>query len=141
MGKKSNTDFLAAYIELDTACAELLGVKRGGITEYINKLKEAKGAPQGNEVLSKLISYRKVRNKLAHEDGALNGITEIEKGDLKWIQNFTKTVSKKKDPISLYEGKADRYVRGKRAANIFKIVLGVLLAIGAAVALKFFGVI
>lgn len=102
MGKKSNTDFLAAYIELDTACAELLGVKRGGITEYINKLREAKGAPHGNDVLSKLISYRKVRNKLAHEEGALTDIKEISRDDVRWIGSFKKAVRKRRDPLSLY---------------------------------------
>jgi len=102
LGKKSNTDFLAAYIELDTACAELLGVKRGGITEYINKLKEAKGAPQGNEVLSKLISYRKVRNKLAHEEGALTEIKDIDRADVRWLSGFKKNIRKRRDPLSLY---------------------------------------
>jgi hypothetical protein len=108
---------------------------------YINKLVQERFVPEREEILPRLIRYRNLRNKLAHEDGALNGITEIEKGDMKWIQSFAKTVSKKKDPISLYEGRADRYDRGKKAANIFKIVLVVLLAIAAVVALKHFGII
>ena len=97
--------------------------------------------PEREEILPRLIRYRNARNKLAHEDGALNGFTEIEKSDIKWIESFTQTVSRKKDPISLYEGKADRYVRGKKVGNIFKIVLLALFAIVAVIALKYFGII
>lgn len=126
MGKKNNTDFLAAYIELDTACAELLGVKRGGITEYINELKEAKGAPQGSETLSKLISYRKARNKLAHEEGALSDVKDIDKTDVRWIDRFKKTIQKRRDPLSLY----------KRPAKAFtvKAVVAAAAALAAVIA-------
>ena len=141
MINKTNVSFLTAYIELDKICCRRFGIQSGGVSMYINKLVQERFVPEREEILPRLIRYRTLRNKLAHEDGALNGITEIEKGDMKWIQSFAKTVSKKKDPISLYEGRADRYVRGKKAANIFKIVLVVLLAIAAVVALKHFGII
>ena len=141
MINKTNVSFLTAYIELDKICCRRFGIQSGGVSTYINKLVNERFIPEREEILPRLIRYRTLRNKLAHEDGALNGITEIEKSDLKWIESFSKTVSKKKDPISLYEGRADRYVRGKKIANIFKIVLVVLLAIAAAVALKYFGII
>ena len=141
MINKTNVSFLTAYIELDKACCHRFGIKSGGVSMYINKLVQERFIPEREEVLPRLIRYRNLRNKLAHEDGALNGITEIEKGDLKWIQSFTKTVSRKKDPISLYEGKTQRYVKSKRTGNIIKISLLVLLAIAAVVALKDFGII
>lgn len=141
MINKTNVSFLTAYIELDKACCRRFGIQSGGVSTYINKLVQERFVPEREEILPRLIRYRNARNKLAHEDGALRGFTEIEKSDLKWIQNFTKTVSKKKDPISLYEGRADRYVKGKKAANVFKIILLVLLAVAAVVALKYFKII
>ncbi len=141
MINKTNVSFLTAYIELDKACCRRFGIQSGGVSMYINKLVQERFAPEREEILPRLIRYRNARNKLAHEDGALKGYTEIEKSDIKWISSFTKTVSKKKDPISLYEGKADRYVRGKKVVNVFKIVLLTLLAIAAVIALKYFGII
>ena len=141
MINKTNVSFLTAYIELDKACCRRFSIQSGGVSTYINKLVQERFVPEREEILPRLIRYRNARNKLAHEDGALRGFTEIEKSDLKWIQNFTKTVSKKKDPISLYEGRADRYVKGKKAANVFQIILLVLLAVAAVVALKYFKII
>ncbi len=141
MINKTNVSFLTAYIELDKACCHRFGIKSGGVSMYINKLVQERLVPEREEILPRLIRYRNLRNKLAHEDGALNGITEIEKSDLKWIESFTKTVSKKKDSISLYEGKAEKYAKGRKIAGILKISLIVILAIIAVVALKYFEII
>lgn len=141
MINRTNVSFLTEYIELDKACCRRFGIQSGGVSMYINKLVQERFVPEREEILPRLIRYRNFRNKLAHEDGALNGFNEIEKSDLKWIQTFTKTVSRKKDPISLYEGKADRYVKGKKAANVFKTILIIVLAIIACIALKYFKII
>ena len=141
MINKTNVSFLTSYIELDKACCRRFGIQSGGVSMYINKLVQERFIPEREEILPRLIRYRNLRNKLAHEDGALNGITGIEKGDLQWINSFTKTVSRKKDPISLYEGKAERYVRGKKIGGILKISAVVILAIAAVFALKYFHII
>ena len=87
------------------------------------------------------MSDTQTANKLAHDEGAINNLTEIEKSDIKWIESFNKTVLRKKDPISLYEGKADRYVKGQKIGGIVKIVAIVILAVLALLALKHFKII
>ena len=141
MINKINVSFLTSYIELDKACCRRFSIQSGGVSMYINKLVHERFVPEREEILPRLIRYRNLRNKLAHEDGALNGITEIEKSDIKWLDSFAKTVSRKKDPISLYEGKADRYVKGKKIGGILKIFFVVILAIAAIIALKYFNII
>ena len=141
MINKMNVSFLTAYIELDKTCCRRFDIKSGGVSSYINKLVHERFAPEREEILPRLIRYRNLRNKLAHDEGALNGITEIEKNDLKWIQSFTKTVSRRKDPISIYEGKSERDAKGKKIGNIFKIALLAIVAIIAVIALKYFQII
>ena len=105
---KTNMTFFNAYIELDKACANLFEISRGGASAYINKLAELRFAPDRSEVLPKLIQYRKLRNIIAHEEGAFSELDEITKADIKWINRFTQSVNKKRDPISRYEKKAKR---------------------------------
>ena len=114
MINKTNVSFLNAYIELDKACCHRFGIKSGGVSMYINKLVQERMVPEREEVLPRLIRYRNLRNKLAHESNALNDVNEIEKSDLKWMLSFTRTVSRKKDPIALYENQTQRYVRSKK---------------------------
>ena len=141
MINKNNISFLTAYIELDKACCHRFGIKSGGVSMYINKLVQERMIPEREEVLPRLIRYRNLRNKLAHDEGAISNITEIEKSDLKWIQNFNKNVSKKKDPITVYEAKTQIYFRNKKIGNILKISLIGILAVIAVVALKYFAII
>ena len=108
---------------------------------YINKLVQERMVPEREEVLPRLIRYRNLRNKLAHESNALNDVNEIEKSDLKWMVSFTRTVSRKKDPIALYENQTQRYVRSKKIGNIIKISLLAICAIAAVVALMYFDII
>ncbi len=118
MGKKINTDFLAAFIELETACNEMLGTKRSGVTEYINRLSGFKSAPEREEVLPKLISYRGTRNKLAHEEGALTEINNLDRSDVRWLKAFKKKVKKGRDPVSVCIRKSERSRRGRLAAAV-----------------------
>ena len=65
MSKKINKKFLKLFVELDSSCCDKLGVKAGGVTEYINRLESARFAPKRDEVLDALNKYRNVRNVLA----------------------------------------------------------------------------
>lgn len=109
MGKKTNEGFLASYMELDRVTSEMFGISIGGVTEYINKLNNARFAPGREEALPRLVRYRNLRNKLAHEPGAIRRISEITKQDTKWVKGFAKDVVKGRDPISIYLKKARRY--------------------------------
>ena len=120
---KINMSFFNAYLELDKACAKLLEVSRGGATAYINKLAELRFAPERSEVLPRLLKYRKIRNIIAHEEGAFSEVDEITKADIKWINRFTASVNKKRDPVSRYERKARIYAVWSKV----KLVLGILI--------------
>ena len=121
--------FFNAYLELDKACAKLLEVSRGGATAYINKLAELRFAPERSEVLPKLLKYRKIRNIIAHEEGAFSEVDEITKADIKWINRFTASVNKKRDPVSRYERKA----KINAVWSKVKLVLGILILLVLAV--------
>lgn len=124
MASKINLAFFNAYLDLDKACKMRFEVSKGGVTTYINRLVELRFAPNRSEVLPKLINYRKLRNIIAHEADAFDDITEITKEDVKWINDFTKSVERKSDPVSKYERKAKRYA-------IWRKVRVVLIGLGA----------
>ncbi len=137
MSNKFNGTFLNSYIELDKICCIKFGTVTGGVTEYINRLINARFAPERDEVLPRLVKYRNIRNRMAHEEGALKNIDEITKADLRWIENFKKDISKKKDPISVYLRKARKYARRRRARKYIFLSVLAALVIAAAVALFF----
>lgn len=125
MANKINLAFFNAYLELDKICAQRLGISKSGVTAYINNLVDCRYAPDRNDVLRKLIKYRKIRNILAHEPIAMTELNEITKEDIKWVNQFTKTVDKKKDPISRYERKLKRQEIWRKV-RIVLIILGVI---------------
>ena len=131
MGKKINEVFLSNYISLDKNCCEKFGIITGGITEYINRLNNARFAPGRDDVLPRLVRYRNIRNKMAHEHLALTKSEEITKADLKWIRAFEKNIDKKKDPISLYLRRARKFVRRRRMRRMLYATLGILIVAAA----------
>ena len=134
--KKINEAFIAGYIELDRDCCEKFGVSTGGITEYINRLNNARFAPGRDEVLPRLVRYRNTRNKFAHELSDLRKSDEITKVDVKWLRAFNKDVIKKRDPISLYLRKARKYARRRRLRRWVYVFLFATIA-ALAIALYF----
>ena len=132
MANKINLAFFNAYLELDKICAKRFSISKSGVTAYINNLVDTRYAPDRNEVLRKLIKYRKLRNILAHEAIAMTELNEISKDDIKWVNQFAKSVEKNRDPISRYERKLKRYEIWRKA-RIVLIILGILAAIVAGV--------
>ncbi len=136
MSKKINKKFLKLYVELDSNCCDKLGVKAGGVTEYITRLESARFAPKRDEVLGNLNKYRNLRNALAHDTKALKKNKMLTKADLKWIKKFNKSLKRKKDPISAYLRKARKFARGKKTKKVLIVLLVlVLVAAGAAAAI------
>ena len=133
MSRKTNEKFLNNFLELDKLCCEKFGVATNGVTEYINRLNNARFAPNRDEVLPRLVKYRNLRNRFAHEPQAIRKCDDIAKADIKWVAKFKKTVKGKKDPISKYLKKARRFARRRKFG---KIVL-TLLIVGAAAAAGF----
>ncbi len=136
MGNKTNIAFFNAYLELDNICAQTLGVKRGGVSAYIGRLVDERFAPGRSETLPKLVEYRKIRNIIAHEQGALSDITDITKADVQWLNRFAKLVQKKKDPISLYARKANRFVFMRRLRIFFIVLTAIILSVAIFTVLK-----
>jgi hypothetical protein len=134
MGRRLNERFLSSYIELDKNCCEKFGVATGGITEYINRLNNARFAPGREEALPRLVKYRNLRNKMAHEIGSLRKMNDVTKAYIKWIRRFDKDVTRRRDPISSYLKRARRYARRRRikryvtvAAIISLIIMAVII--------------
>lgn len=134
MGKRLNQHFLASYITLDKDCCEKFGVATGGVTEYINRLNNARFAPGREEALPRLVRYRNLRNKIAHEIGSLRRSREVTKADISWLKKFDRDIIKHKDPISTYLKRARRYARRRRikkyltvGAAVLAVILGVVV--------------
>ena len=132
MANKINLAFFNAYLELDKACAQALGISKSGVSSYINCLVESRYAPDRNEVLRKLIRYRKFRNIIAHEAGAMSEFDEITKDDIKWLNKFASKMTKRQDPISRYERKLKMEKIWRRIVLIGSILAGVAAVTGIA---------
>ena len=134
MSKRINERFLSCYMELDKNCCDKFGVATGGTTEYINRLNNARFAPGREDALPRLVKYRNIRNKIAHELGSIRKINDISKVDIAWLKKFNKDIVRRKDPISLYLKRARRYARRRRikryitaGAIVLSLILGIIL--------------
>ena len=65
-------------------------------------------------------------------------LNEITKEDIKWVNQFCKTVEKKKDPISRYERKLKRYEIWRKV-RVILIILGIVaVAVGGVIVYNLF---
>ncbi len=117
---KINGKFLSAYISLDKAAAKKLDTK-SGVTEYINKLTNMRFAPGRDEILPRLIKYRKIRNRIAHEPGAMSEINDLSQKDISWLKKLEKNILRVSDPVSKYLRAAGR--RERRRALVRTLIL------------------
>ena len=136
MSRKINEKFLNNFLELDKLCCEKFGVATNGVTEYINRLNNARFAPDRDEVLPRLVKYRNLRNRFAHEPQAIRKCDDINKEDVKWVTKFKKATKKKNDPISKYLKKARRFARRRKLRKVLLVVL-IIAAIAAVAAALF----
>lgn len=133
-----NSSFLSTYNGLDKICCGKFGIVTGGVTEYINRLINARFAPGRDDVLPRLVKYRNLRNRIAHEEGAIHKLEGITRADVGWIKAFTRDLEKKRDPISLYLRKARRYANRRKARKYIVAAFAVILLVAAALALIYF---
>ena len=127
LSKRLNEKFLDCYMVTDRLCCSKFGIAVGGVTEYINRLNNAKNIYGRDGILPKLVRYRSIRNKFAHEAGAIRRSDEISRADIKWIKSFNKELIRKKDPVSVYLKRERRSERRKSVRRIiFAIALGVI---------------
>ena len=131
MSRKINEKFLNNFLELDKLCCEKFGVASNGVTEYINRLNNARFAPDRDEVLPRLVKYRNLRNRFAHEPQAIRKCDDITKADVKWVTKFKKSVKGKKDSISMYLKMARRFARKRKFGKVLLVLL-IVAALAAA---------
>lgn len=130
---KINQAFLGAYLELDKTCAEKLDVK-SGITEYIKKITDGRFIPGREDALHRLMKYRSIRNRIAHEPGAIKEIDTVTKDDIAWLKDFLRKVKRNKDPLSRYLKAASKRA-GRKALKRTLILAGAVLVVGGIIAL------
>ena len=140
MSKKINEKFLEAYLVLDSDLSKKFGLKTGGATEYINRLSSAKSAEGRDIALPRLVKYRSVRNRLAHEPGAMKSLSEVSSADIKWIRRFTKFVRSGKDPLALHNKSKNGKSGGLGRAILIFVLLAAVVA-GVVFAIKYLGII
>ncbi|MBR2612115.1 MAG: hypothetical protein IKC72_03505 [Clostridia bacterium] len=136
--KKLNQSFLSLYEQFDKICCEKFGISTGGATEYINRLNNARFAPNRDEVLPKLVNFRNIRNRFAAEATLVKKSDEVSKEDIAWLRNFIKDLQKQRDPISAYLKKARAFARRRKFGKVMLVVGIVALVAAAAVAAWFF---
>lgn len=123
--KKLNQSFLSLYEQFDKLCCEKFGISTGGATEYINRLNNARFAPNRDEVLPKLVNYRNIRNRFGADANLVKKSDEVTKEDITWLRNFIKDLQKQRDPISAYLKKARAFARRRKFG---KVMLGIGIA-------------
>ncbi len=126
---KTNEKFLEKFISLESRLAKKLNVNTAGVSGYIDRLTNAKGAPDRDETLSQLIHFRSLRNRLVHQDGALRTLNEISKADVKWLTKFEKKVNKNRDPLSLHGKNAKNNRRRKLLLFLFVLALFIVAVV------------
>ena len=130
---RKNEKFLEAFISLESYCADKLGITTAGVSEYITRLTDAKMAIGREDTLNHLRRYRKIRNRLVHENGALRSLGEINKLDIKWIKNFEKSIRKNKDPLSVYYKSASDSKKKKKIKTWLTVIAIVIVIVAICV--------
>lgn len=132
MSKKNNEKFLKAYEEVDKICCEKFGTQTDGIKVYIDKLNNARFAPGRDDVLQRLANYKNLKSSFDSTPALIKKNNDINVDDIKWLSNFAKEITKKKDPISAYLRKARNFARRRKARNFFIVLIILALAAVAA---------
>ncbi len=127
MSRKLNEQFLNVFLEIDKLCCEKFGINVGGVTEYISRLNNARFAPGRDDVLPRLVRYRNLRNRFAHEPGAIRKSDDVVKDDVRWLHRFLADLRRRKDPIAKYLKKARRYAIRRKLRKIFGVAMVVLV--------------
>ena len=115
---------------MDKACCAKFNVTTGGTGEYINRLNNARYAPDREDVLPRLVKYRSIQKRLIEDPKALKKDTEVTKEDVKWLQDFKRKVEKKQDPIALYLKKAKKYAAKEKRTTVLCVLLGIAVIAG-----------
>ncbi len=95
--KKINSDFFEEFKSLEKLLNDMYGDIHG-VKLYIEDMKENDGKKWSPE-LKELIRLNRLRNHLAHDEGAFNEDC-VTKNDILWLKNFHNNILKGADPLS-----------------------------------------
>ena len=132
MGKRIKEAFFEKYDELDKLCLKKFGVEKMGVSEYITRLNNARFAPSRDEVLPRLVKVRNIKNALSDESTPKKDAPEVTKGEVKWLHGFSRSLEKKRDPLSLYLKRAYRHAKLRKVRNALLVTFLIAVAIAAA---------
>ena len=80
--------------------------KSSGVSAYISELEALTLDADAKKTLKLLKKCRFVRNKLAHDPGALKSNDEITNDDVRFIKKLTSEIQRRRDPLSRLLNKA-----------------------------------
>lgn len=103
-----NLIFFENYKKLEKLCNEIYSVNNG-VTQYINEMDNISSykyhsIPNWNSDLSALKRLRRLRNQIAHNEGAFSdNLCTIN--DVEWLSDFHARILKQTDPLALLNQK------------------------------------
>lgn len=135
--RRLTEQFLKRYNAVETDCAHKFNKTPGALTEYIERLNNARYAPRRDETLPALVRYRNLRNRIVSDPDAFKNEGELDKSDLAWLSDFDRLLQKQKDPLSVYFKKAHSYERRRKSRSTV-IFLGIIFLLLCALAVSCF---
>lgn len=115
-----NFEIFNEYKSVDKFCKECYSSEKGVTTyiDYMNNVSvsESSGIPNWNETKSMLIRIRKLRNDMAHEDGAFE-YADGTQTDLDWLKEFHIKLLNQSDPLCLWYKKKNELNSKNKSAN------------------------
>ena len=109
-----NVDFFETYKKLDRLCAQMYGLSGGGVTAYIDDMKDnwaaAYGTDNWNETFNTLRRLRHMRNEMAHDEGAFD-VLNCTMEDINWLNSFYYALMNGYDSLSCIRKKAAEHYR------------------------------
>lgn len=99
-----NHDIFDEYKSVDRICKDIYNSDKG-VTTYIDNMSEVSQwesmiIPQWEETLFALKRIRKLRNEMAHEEGAFE-YADGTQGDLDWLKQFHNSILNQTDPLCI----------------------------------------
>ncbi|MBR2466403.1 MAG: hypothetical protein IKB38_05690 [Clostridia bacterium] len=128
MSKGTNVKFIEKYIILENAANALMNKKSSGVSAYISELESLTLDADAKKTLKLLKKCRFVRNKLAHDPGALKSNDEITNDDVRFIKKLTSDIQRRRDPLSRLLNKAPSSAAKIKAIISLAAVAAVIIA-------------
>lgn len=129
--RKINSQFFEEFKSLEKLLNDMYGDIHG-VKLYIDDLKEKDGKKWSKE-LKELIRLNRLRNHLAHDEGAFNEDC-VTKNDIQWLENFRNDILKGEDPLNFCKKeKYNDYETKDWKSVIYCLILIVAIVLGVIV--------